>query len=133
MTSLISINEQKSAIRKLNKASRIFKTIVESIQDKKGENIISIDLRKIPEAVADYFIVCEASSSPQVKAIADHVAEEVKKKMRERPYEKEGFSNLQWVILDYVNIVVHIFQPETRQFYNLEGMWDEDLQQHHEA
>lgn len=128
-----TINEQKNTLRKLNKRSRIFKTIIQSIQDKKGENIVSIDLRKTPEAVADYFVLCEAGSAPQVRSIADHVEEEVRKKLNEKPYEKEGFPTLHWVILDYVNIVVHIFRPETRQFYKLEDMWSDVLQEQFEA
>ncbi len=129
----IAKKEQKHTIRKLDKNSRIFKTIIRSIQDKKGEHIVSIDLRKIPEAISDYFIVCEAGSSLQIRAIADHVEEEVKKNLSEKPYEKEGFSTSKWVILDYVNIVVHIFHPETRHFYSLEDMWSDAFQEIHEA
>lgn len=132
MASSTTISGQKKAIRKLNKNSRIFKTIIHAIQDKKGEKIVSIDLRKLPEAVADYFVVCEAGSGSQVKAIADHVEEEVLKSIKEKPFEKEGFSTLQWVIVDYVNIVVHIFQPETRQFYHLEEMWNDATQEEHD-
>ncbi len=133
MTSSITINERNKAIKKLNKRSRIFKTIIRAIQEKKGENIVSIDLRKIPEAVADYFIVCEAGSPPQVKAIAEHIETEVFKALKEKPYDKEGLSTLQWVIIDYINIVVHIFQPKTRHFYNLEEMWNDTLQEKHES
>lgn len=133
MTSSTTIDEQKNTIRKLNKRSRIFRTIIHAIQEKKGENIVSIDLRKIPEAVADYFVICEAGSSPQVRAIAEEIEDKVRKELKEKPFEKEGLDNLQWVILDYVNIVVHIFQPGVRHFYNLEGMWDDTLQETHES
>lgn len=126
------LNKRQKAIRRLNKESKIFKTIIRSIQEKKGEHIISLDLRKIPEAVADFFIVCEASSPPQVKAIADHVEEEVKKYTGENPYKHEGLSTLQWVLIDYVNIVVHIFHPETRQFYQLEEMWNDAVREEHD-
>lgn len=132
MISPTTINERKNPIKKLNKRSRIVKAIIHSIQEKKGENIVSIDLRKIPEAVADYFVLCEAGSAPQVRAVAEQIEAEVQNTLKEKPYEKEGLSGLQWVILDYVNIVVHIFQPETRNFYNLEGMWDESLQEQYE-
>ena len=104
-------------------------TIVRAIQDKKGENIVSIDLRKTPEAVADFFIVCEAGSPPQIKAIAEHIEQQVRLGLKEKPYEKEGEGSLHWVILDYVNIVVHIFQPETRHFYNLEELWNDAPQE----
>lgn len=109
----------------MNRNSKIYKTIIKAIQEKKGENIISLDLRKIPEAVADFFIVCEASSQPQIRAISDFVEDQVKQLCNERPYRQEGRQNLQWVLLDYVNIVVHIMLPEQRRFYKLEEMWSD--------
>ncbi|MCO5237290.1 MAG: ribosome silencing factor [Chitinophagaceae bacterium] len=122
----------KRAVR-LTRNSKLFKTIISAILQKKGENIVSLDLRKIPEAIADFFIVCEASSSVQIKAIAEEVEEEVKKKTGETPYRREGYQALQWVLVDYVNIVVHIFQPETRRFYKLEEMWNDAGSVRHEA
>jgi ribosome-associated protein len=116
---------------RLAKNSKILKTIIQAIQDKKGENIISLDLRKINEAVADFFIVCQASSSIQVRAIADAVETEVKEKCQESPYKHEGRQVLQWVIIDYINVVVHIMLPETRNFYKLEEMWsDASVEEH---
>ncbi len=91
------------------------------IQNKKGENIKILDLTNLTP-VTDFFVICTATSEPQAKAIADHVSEETKKKM-ERPWHSEGYQNLSWVLLDYVNVVVHIFLPESRKFYNLEGLW----------
>lgn len=131
MASPTTINEQEKTFRRLSKRSKIFKTIIQALQEKKGENIVSVDLRKLPEAVADYFVLCEADTAPQVRAIADHVEESVLKTLKEKPYEKEGFSSLQWVILDYINIVVHVFRPEERQFYNLEEMWNDAVQEQH--
>lgn len=94
--------------------------------------MVSLDLRKIPEAVADFFIICQATSSTQVKAIADYIEKEVKDKCVETPYRHEGMMAAQWVLVDYVNIVVHIFQPETRKFYRLEEMWsDAQMLEHH--
>jgi ribosome-associated protein len=101
--------------------------IINAIQDKKGEHVVSLDLRKIPEAVADFFIICEASSTVQVKAIADWVEESVKKQCGEPPYKHEGHSASQWVLIDYVNVVVHVFQSETRKFYKLEEMWSDGV------
>jgi len=122
---------KKSSITKLNKNSKIFKTIIKAIEDKKGEKIISLDLRKIPEAVADFFIVCEASSTTQVKAISDYVEYLVEEVCDEKPYKHEGKQSLQWVLIDYVNIVVHVMHPEARKFYKLEEMWsDADTQGH---
>lgn len=92
---------------------------------------MSLDLRKIPEAVADFFIICEASSNTQVKAIADFISDEVRKNCLEAPFHHEGTQTAQWVLIDYVNVVVHIFLPEARKFYRLEEMWsDAPLQEH---
>jgi ribosome-associated protein len=122
---------KKSSVTKLNKNSKIFKTIIKAIEDKKGEKIISLDLRKIPEAVADFFIVCEASNTTQIKAISDYVEYLVKEVCDEVPYKHEGKQALQWVLIDYVNIVVHVMHPEARKFYRLEEMWsDADTQGH---
>lgn len=122
----------KRAIR-LTRNSKLFKTIITAIRQKKGENIVSLDLRNIEEAVADFFIICEASSTVQIKAIADAVGHEVKLQTGELPYHREGYQGLQWVLIDYVNIVVHIFQPEARRFYKLEEMWSDGGVSEHEA
>ena len=131
MEPLEVLTKRKKGIARLNKNSKIFKTIIKAIQEKKGENIVSLDLRKIHEAVADFFVICQASNQPQIRAITDFVEEEVKKKCGELPYHYEGKQNMQWVIIDYVNIVVHIMIPEQRKFYKLEEMWsDADLEDH---
>ena len=122
----------KSKAVKLTTNSRLYKTIIKAIQDKKGENIISLDLRKIPEAVADFFVICEASSTTQIKAISDYVEEQVKKECGENPYKQEGSQGLHWVLIDYVNIVVHVMQPDTRKFYKLEDMWSDAVVKMHE-
>lgn len=129
---LASRTKPKRAAR-ITKNSKIFKRITQSIQDKKGENIVSLDLRKIHEAVADFFIICEASSHTQIKAIADFIEVEVKDKCGESPYKHEGRQALQWVIIDYINIVVHIMLPETRRFYKLEEMWNDAAFERHEG
>lgn len=121
---LLATRKKKVATR-LTKSSKIIKTIIHAIQQKKGEHIISLDLRKIPEAVADFFIICEASSQPQIRAISDFVEEQIKKKCNEVPYRHEGMKHLQWVLIDYINVVVHIMLPETRKFYKLEEMWSD--------
>jgi len=121
----ILANRKKNTITRLTRSSKIFKSIIHGIAEKKGENIISLDLRKIPEAVADFFIICEASNNNQLKAIADSVEEEVKKSCNESPYKHEGRQAQQWILIDYVNIVVHIMLPEPRKFYQLEEMWSD--------
>ncbi|MEO7983139.1 MAG: ribosome silencing factor [Bacteroidota bacterium] len=131
MEQLASLTTRKKSAARLTKNSKIIKTIIAAIQEKKGENIISLDLRKINEAVADFFIVCEASNQPQIRAIADNVEHHVKEKCEENPYHHEGFQQLQWVLIDYVNVVVHIMLPETRKFYQLEEMWSDAASAEH--
>jgi len=121
----ILANRKKNTITRLTRSSKIFKSIIHGIAEKKGENIISLDLRKIPEAVADFFIICEASNNNQLKAIADSVEEEVKKSCNESPYKHEGRQAQQWILIDYVNVVVNIMLPEPRKFYQLEEMWSD--------
>ncbi|MEO6637595.1 MAG: ribosome silencing factor [Ginsengibacter sp.] len=116
---------KKSTLTRLTRNSKIFKAIIFAIQEKKGEKIISLDIKKIPEAVADFFVICEATNNTQLKAIADSVEMEVKKRCGESPYKHEGRQGEQWILIDYVNIVVHIMLPEPRKFYSLEEMWSD--------
>ena len=129
----ILATRKRSSVVRLTRNSKIFKTIIQAIQEKKGENVISLDLRKIPEAVADFFIICEASSTTQVKAIADSIEGEVEKNCDELPYKHEGRQSLQWVLIDYVNVVIHVMLPENRRFYKLEDMWSDAPQEKHEG
>ncbi|MGK2864250.1 MAG: ribosome silencing factor [Chitinophagaceae bacterium] len=128
---VLSTRKNKSANR-LTHRSKIIKTIIAAIQQKKGENIISLDLRKINEAVADFFIICEAGNQPQIKAIADNIEDQVKMICEEDPYHHEGFQSLQWVLVDYVNVVVHIMLSENRKFYKLEEMWSDAVTEKHD-
>ena len=125
MSNLKVLNSRKKSQTRLTKNSKIFKTIIQSIQDKKGEKIVSLDLKKIPEAVADYFIICEASNNNQLRAIADNIEFELKKQCDETPFKHEGRQAEQWILIDYVNIVVHVMLPEPRKFYQLEELWSD--------
>jgi len=118
-------SRKKSSLTRLTRNSKIFKTIIHAIQEKKGEKIVSLDLKKISEAVSDFFIICEASNNIQLKAIADSVEMEVKKNCGELPYKHEGRQGEQWILIDYVNAVVHVMLPEPRKFYRLEEMWSD--------
>lgn len=118
---ITALQERKKTITRLTKNSKLFKTIIKSIQDKKGSEIVSLDLKKIDEAVADFFILCEANSNIQIKAIAQNIEEEVEKECGERPYHVEYGDK--WTLIDYVNVVVHIFQHDQRAFYGLESLW----------
>jgi ribosome-associated protein len=129
--SKLSTRRKRTSIARLTKNSKLFKAIIHAIQDKKGSNIVSLDLRKIPEAVADFFIVCEANSTTQVKAISDNVEFYVKQVTDESPYRHEGQQAAHWILVDYINVVVHVMQPETRQFYKLEEMWSDAIGEEH--
>ncbi len=121
----ITVSTKRPSVKRLTKSSKIYKAILHALDEKKAEKIVSLDLRKIPEAVADFFIVCEATSTTQVKAIGDFIEYHVKEELDEVPYRHEGHQSAQWIIVDYVNIVIHIMQPETRKFYRLEEMWSD--------
>lgn len=97
--------------------------IAENALDKKAENVLSLDLRKLPDAVCDFFVICDAATSIQVKAIADNIVDKIKEQTGEAPHHKEGFNTLEWVVLDYIDIVVHIFKTENRKYYQLEELW----------
>lgn len=131
MNNLTVLSDRKKSITRLTKNSKIFKAIINAIQEKKGENIVSLDLRKIPEAVADFFIICEASNNTQLKAIADFIEVDVKEKCGESAYKHEGRQAQQWILIDYVNIVVHVMLPEPRKFYGLEEMWSDAASAEH--
>ena len=123
--SILTTRRKRSSAGRLTRNSKLFKSIINAIQEKKGENIISLDLRKIPEAVADFFIICEAGSSTQVKAIADYIEYHTKQSVKETAYRTEGQHSGQWILVDFVNVVVHVMQPDTRKFYKLEEMWSD--------
>lgn len=126
MTNLNALkSRKKNSTVRLTKNSKVFKTIIHAILEKKGEKIISLDLRKIPEAVADFFIICQASNTTQLRAIADFVETDVKEKCGELPYKHEGRQGQQWILIDYVNVVVHVMLAEPRKFYRLEEMWND--------
>ncbi len=125
MSNLNVLNNRSKSLTRLTRNSKLFKTIIHAIQEKKGEHIVSLDLRKIPEAVSDFFIICSANNNNQLRAIADSVEEEVRKTCGETPYKHEGRQAEQWILIDYVNIVVHIMLPEPRKFYQLEELWSD--------
>lgn len=97
--------------------------IVGLIQDKKGKEIVSLNLQEIVEAVTDYFIVCRGDSTTQVRAIVDYIEEEMEKKYGIKPYQIEGKNFGEWCLLDYGSVVVHVFTQEKRDFYQLEQLW----------
>jgi ribosome-associated protein len=125
LSNLNVLSSRKKSLTRLTRNSKIFKTIIHAIQEKKGEQIVSLDLRKIPEAVSDFFIICQANNNNQLKAIADYIEEDVKNNCGEIPFKHEGRQAEQWILIDYVNVVVHIMLSEPRKFYRLEELWSD--------
>lgn len=99
------------------------KVIADAMLEKKGQGVLSLDLRPIGTAISDYFVVCNASSTTQVRAIADNIEDRMAELLKMKPARKQGTENGIWVILDYGIAVVHIFQTEYRNFYRLEDLW----------
>ena len=97
--------------------------VVQGLLEKKGKKIVCLDLTQLDGAVCDYFIICHADSTTQVSALAESVEDTVRIEMGEKPWNSEGQTNSTWILLDYSNVVVHVFQRETREFYNLEELW----------
>lgn len=108
---------------KANEGLVLCDVIVKGMEEKKAREIVVMDLRNIKSAVADFFVICHGDSDTQVEAIARSVEEEVEKALDESPWHKEGFENAEWILLDYVNVVAHVFVAEKREFYGIEELW----------
>jgi ribosome-associated protein len=102
---------------------RLLEAVTEALLDKKAKDPIILDFRKLGNSLCDCFVVCHGTSRTQVEAIADGIIREVKKKTGSNPYHREGFENAEWILIDYADIIVHIFQESKREFYNLEQLW----------
>lgn len=107
----------------MNETKNLVKKITEGIQEKKGKNIIVADLTLTGDAICKYFVICQGNSPTQVSAIVDSVKEYVRKNSSQKPSSVDGQRNAEWVVMDYSDILVHVFLPETRSFYNLEHLW----------
>lgn len=116
---------RRTKVRNTEDSEQLNHLIVEGIRDKKGKNIVQLDLRKLGDAPADFFIICEGDSNTHVKSISDSIYKKVKEEMHTMPSHTEGSSNAKWILMDYFNTVVHVFYPETRQFYELENLWSD--------
>ena len=106
-----------------NDTESILKQVILAIQEKKGKSIISLDFQKIPDAVTKYFVVCHGTSKTQARAIFDNIIEKVKKNCSVPPYHREGYTNSEWLLIDYADVVVHVFVEESRNFYDIESLW----------
>lgn len=99
------------------------RVIADAIQDKKGQNVVSLNLRAIDGSISDFFVICNGDSTTNVAAIADNILKETREQLGVKPYRMQGMENNFWIILDYGNIVVHVFQTPYREFYRLEDLW----------
>ncbi len=104
-------------------SDQLITEVIKGIEKVKGENVSILDLREIENTVCDYFIICEGNSNTQVNAIAGSVQKVVSKSLKDKPWHVEGESNAEWILIDYVNVVVHIFQKQVREFYDIESLW----------
>ncbi|MBU3821115.1 ribosome silencing factor [Flavobacteriaceae bacterium XHP0103] len=104
-------------------ADQLISVIISGIEDVKGKEINILDLRGIENTVCDYFIICEGTSNTQVNAIVNSIQKKVSKELKDHPWHVEGAENAEWVLMDYVNVAVHVFQKHIREYYDIEGLW----------
>jgi len=110
-------------IKKTVGTDQLITHVIKGIEEVKGQNIQILDLRKIENTVCDYFIICNGTSNTQVNAIVNSVQKIVSKSLKEKPWHIEGRDNAEWVLMDYVHVVIHVFQKHIREFYDIEGLW----------
>ncbi len=110
-------------LKKENETDQLISQIIKGIEEVKGQDIEILDLRAIENTVCDYFIICTGGSNTQVNAIVNSIQKTVSKAIKEKPWHIEGSNNAEWVLMDYVHVVVHVFQKHIREFYNIEGLW----------
>jgi ribosome-associated protein len=120
------MKQTKTSGRKATSLSEeLVKTITEGIQEKKGSDIVVADLTKIEGTICKYFIICQGNSPTQVEAIAESVGDFARERLKEKPTHVVGLENAQWVAMDYTDVLVHIFLPDVREYYDLEHLWDD--------
>lgn len=109
--------------KKNQEETKLLDAIIHGIEEKKGTDIVILDLDNIPNSICSHFVICSGTSSTQVEAVADSVMEEVQKALKIKPWHTEGYENKQWILIDYIDAVVHVFQPDVREFYAIEDLW----------
>ncbi|MDH4404317.1 MAG: ribosome silencing factor [Flavobacterium sp.] len=109
--------------KKNNSNDVLLTNIIKGIEEVKGNDIDILDLRAIDNSACDYFVICNGNSNTQVSAIVNSVQKTVSKEIKDKPWHVEGMENAEWVLMDYVNIVVHVFQKNIREYYNIESLW----------
>lgn len=112
-------------VKKIKKdtTKALVKAVVDAVLEKKGEGLVTLDISNLGNTICRYFVICHTNSSTQTRAVADGVEEHVKKTLKEKVWHKEGMENAHWILLDYSDVVVHIFQRAYRDFYNIEDLW----------
>lgn len=123
----LPFNSEISLIKPHKKDEQLLKTILHGIDEVKGENIVALDLRHIENCFADYFIICEGTSNTHINAIASSIERTVRKKLKQRPFHVEGEDNALWILMDYSNVIVHVFDKQTREFYDIESLWGDAI------
>lgn len=109
--------------KKVQSSEKLVDTIVDALKDLKAVDIVSVDLKKVSGAICQYFVICNGTSNTHVSALAEKVEDATLEKFKEKAWKKEGSQNAQWILLDYADVVVHIFQREYRDYYKLEQLW----------
>ncbi|MDD5862298.1 MAG: ribosome silencing factor [Prevotella sp.] len=109
----------------MEETKQLVETITDGIQDKKGQDIVIADLQKIDGAIAKYFVICQGQSPTQVEAIAESIGDKVREHLHEKPVNVAGLGTDQWIAIDFVDVMVHVFLPEVRKFYDLENLWED--------
>jgi ribosome-associated protein len=107
----------------INESAYISELAIYGMQEKKGNDLVRLDLRSVNSSVSDYFVICHADSTTQVKAIANSVEDEIFKAIQQDPWRKEGLEHGEWILLDYIDVVIHIFRTDKREFYGVEDLW----------
>ena len=129
----IMVEKKTRKTKKTVAKPTLLDTIIDAVKEKKGKDIVSVDLRKITSRVCDHFVICNADSNVHVQSITRGVEENVRVHLSEKPFSKEGITNAQWVLIDYISVVVHVMQTSYRGYYNLEGLWADAKIVHHEV
>ena len=115
----------------LYESEELVSLIIKGMEDTKAKDIMILDLQDIEHAITNYFVICHGNSKPQLEAIADNIIGRTLKGLKVKPWHKEGFENAEWILLDYVDVVVHIFREDRRNFYQLEKLWADAAIRHH--
>jgi len=114
-------------IKHTSDPEQLIALIIDGIEDVKGQNISILDLRSIENTVCDYFVICDGNSNTQVNAIVNSIQKKVSKAAHEKPYQIEGTENAEWILMDYINVVIHVFQKHKREYYDIENLWGDAI------